>query len=129
MITADQLVAHAVGDYIFQSDWMARHKRQSDIAAMVHAITYALPFLLFGPSAGALGFIVGSHFLIDRFGLARYVVYAKNLVAPRLFRRPWAECDRTGYPATSPDFLAVWLLIIADNILHVLLNAAALRWL
>jgi len=30
----------------------------------------------------------------------------------------WASCVKTGYPALAPDWLAVWLLIIADNIMH-----------
>ena len=46
MFTADQLVAHAVGDYILQSDWMANEKTKRSLAAAVHALTYALPFLL-----------------------------------------------------------------------------------
>lgn len=29
--TADQLVAHAVGDYIIQSDWMAENKRKDSV--------------------------------------------------------------------------------------------------
>lgn len=39
------------------------------------------------------------------------------------------ECAATGYPPDRPPFLAVWLLIIADNILHVLINGLALRYL
>jgi hypothetical protein len=45
MITADQLVAHAVGDYILQSDWMATEKTKQNAAAATHALTYTLPFL------------------------------------------------------------------------------------
>jgi hypothetical protein len=52
MITANQLVAHAVGDYILQSDWMANEKTKRSLAALLHVMTYALPFLFF-PSIGA----------------------------------------------------------------------------
>ena len=45
MFTADQLIAHAVGDYILQSDWMALEKTKRSLAAAVHALTYTLPFL------------------------------------------------------------------------------------
>ncbi len=126
MITADQLVAHAVGDYILQSDWMASEKTKRSIAAAAHVFAYGLPFLLLSPSPLAMMVIAGSHFLIDRFRLARYVVWAKNWLGPN---RPWSECVATGYPAERPVWLATWLLIIADNVLHVLINAAALRWL
>ncbi len=152
MITADQLVAHLVGDYLLQSDWMAQRKRTSSIAALTHAIAYTIPFLFIAGSASwlACSVIIWSHFLIDRFGLARYVVWAKNFLAPRwmprecgceppcpqpyvraarIRTRPWSKCQKTGYPPDRPEWLAVWLLIIADNVLHILINAAALRWL
>lgn len=29
----------------------------------------------------------------------------------------------------TPPWLAVWLMIIADNALHLLINAAAVTWL
>ena len=155
LVTADQLVAHAVGDYIIQSDWMATEKTKRSVAAAVHAVTYSLPFLFFSPSLAALAVIVSTHFIIDRWRLARYIVWAKNWLAPwevcdsgmRLAHEscnekhrlhqwhrlrptpPWSECQATGYPPDRPPWLAVWLLIIADNIMHVLINAAALRWL
>lgn len=121
MITADQLLAHAVGDYILQSHWMATEKTKRSLAAFVHVVTYALPFLLLRPSAIALAVIVGTHFVIDRWRLARFVVWLKNGAR--------GEVTSTGYPSETPPWLAVWLLIIADNIMHVAINAAALAWL
>ena len=129
MITADQLVAHAVGDYLLQSDWMANEKTKRSVAAAVHALSYGLPFLLLGPSPLALLVIVGTHFLIDRFRLARFVVFAKNLLAPASSRPTWPDASATGYSSARPPWLAVWLLIIADNVLHVLINALALAFL
>lgn len=129
MITADQLVAHAIGDYILQSDWMATEKTKKSIAAAAHVVTYAIPFLALTRSIAALVFIVVTHFVIDRWRLARYVVWAKNWLAPKGSRTPpWSACTATGYPPDRPSWLAVWLLIIADNVMHVILNAVALRW-
>lgn len=127
MITADQLIAHAVGDYIIQSDWMANQKTKRSIAAFAHVITYVLPFLLLTFDPAALVFIAGTHFVIDRWRLARYVCWVKNWPWPG--RRPWSECVGTGYHGTTPPWLATWLMIIVDNTMHVLLNAVALRWL
>lgn len=127
MITADQLLAHAVGDYIIQSDWMATEKTRESLAAAVHAVTYALPFLFLTTSAAALAVIVGTHFVIDRWRLARFVCWAKNWPWPGA--RPWSECAATGYHNERPPWPSVWLLIIADNIMHVAINGAALRWL
>ena len=126
MITADQLVLHAIGDYLLQSDWMATNKTKSAFAAAVHALVYSLPFLLLMPSPAAYGMIFGTHLIIDRFRLARYVVWVKNWIGPN---SPWSDCTATGYPSDRPAWLTVWLMIIADNILHVLINGAALRWL
>ncbi len=130
MITGDQLLAHAVGDYVLQSDWMATEKTKKSVAALAHVVTYALPFLLLTQSPIVLGFIAGTHFVIDRWRLARYVVWVKNWIAPAGARTPpWKECTATGYAPDRPVWLAVWLLIIADNTMHVLLNGIALRWL
>lgn len=128
MFTAGQLVAHGVGDYLLQSHWMATRKTTSHLAAAAHALTYGVPFLFFRPSPLAWAVIVGSHFLIDRYRLARFVVYAKNRLAPRPWA-PWSECRATGYPPDAPPWLAVWLLIAADNLIHVAINALALAYL
>lgn len=129
MVTADQLFLHALGDYAIQSDWMAREKTRRWLPALVHATTYALPFLVLGPSAAAFAVILVTHAVIDRFRLARFVCWAKNRLAPREEWQPWEACSGTGYPADRPPWMATWLLIIADNVLHVAINAAALRWL
>lgn len=123
-ITADQIVCHLVGDYIIQSDWMANEKRKRSIAAGLHAVTYTLPFLFLTLNPLALAVICGTHFLIDRFGLARYVCWAKNRPYPGSL--PWKDCTGTGYPPDRPPFLAVWLLIIADNTMHLICNGVAL---
>lgn len=86
----------------------------------------------------ALLVILSTHFLIDRFRLARYVVWAKNWLgpwAPNYWeqRMSWKACERTGYVPEDrggpPNWMQVWLLIIADNTLHLAINYAALRWL
>lgn len=164
----EQLLAHLVGDYLLQSHWMASNKRFSSLACWMHVNLYTFCFLFIigwprwdWRQLGAIYGIGVSHFLIDRFGLARYVVWAKNwLGVPDQYtivreghkymldrwisRRdagpdwkptepwrlmPWAACSATGYPPNMPDWLAVWLTIIADNTLHLLCNYAALRWL
>ena len=130
MITANALVCHAIGDYLLQSDWMANNKTTSSWPAAAHVLCYGLPFLFLTQAIPALLFIIGTHFIIDRWRLARYVVWAKNWLAPRQYRTPaWNACSKTGYPPDRPDWLVVWLLIIGDNVMHVLLNGVALTWL
>lgn len=127
LVSADQLFCHAIGDYILQSDWMATEKTKQSLAALCHVLTYAVPFLFLRPSWIALAVIISTHFVIDRWRLARYVVWLKNLPWPG--RMPWSDCVATGYPSARPAWLAVWLLIIADNICHIGINAVALQYL
>lgn len=123
----EQLLLHLVGDYLTQTDWMAKEKTKRNLAAAVHAGVYGLPFLMLAPSALALFVIVFTHYLIDRYRLARYAVFAKNWMTDRSLR--WADCSTTGYHKDTPPWLAFWLLIIADNTIHLCINYAALRWL
>jgi hypothetical protein len=129
-VTADQLAAHALGDYVLQSDWMASEKTRRPLAAWVHATVYTMVFIAwFHPGVLAALTILWTHCAIDHWRLARFVVFAKNFLAPRWRWWRWEECSETGYHRDRPAWLAVWLLIIADNVMHVLINAAALRWL
>ncbi|EME69464.1 hypothetical protein H261_13384 [Paramagnetospirillum caucaseum] len=124
MFSADQFVAHLVGDFVLQSDWMASEKVRSHFAAAVHVVVYTLPFLFISQDPAVLAVIAGTHFIIDRWRLARYVVWVKNLPW-----RPWAECSATGSHESRPLFLTVWLLIIVDNTMHIICNGLALRYL
>jgi hypothetical protein len=125
-----QILAHFVGDYMLQSNWMANNKTKHWWPALVHASTYFVPFyFLCHPSLLASVVIVGTHFAIDHWRLARYVIYTKDYLAPKSAWKPWAECNATGYHESVPPFLAVWLMIINDNLLHVIINALALAYL
>jgi hypothetical protein len=155
-----QLLAHLFGDYILQSDWMAQNKTKRAWPALVHALTYSLCFvpLCWRPNIFNNTFdwrvwlvIASTHFYIDRFRLARYVVWAKNWIGPwkRVLRGTdadplnelephyewqgpnvrWPYCEKTGYPEAVPIWLSTWLLIIADNTLHLAVNYAALKYL
>jgi len=122
-----QLILHLVGDYVTQTDWMAKNKTSSSVAAGAHALVYSLPFLILDPSLMAFAVILVTHFFIDRFRLARYVIYAKNkATAPSL---KWEDCQSTGYHKDDPAWLTVWLLIAADNTIHLAINYAAILYL
>jgi hypothetical protein len=154
-----QLLAHLFGDYILQSDWMAQNKTKANLPAFCHALIYSAAFWLLAVHAHHPWMcwltIFITHFLIDRYRLARYVVWAKNWLGPRKawFRIPYGSGIRltdvdegtmrryctapvppfhacpNGYPPAAPIWLSTWLLIIADNTLHLLINFLALRYL
>jgi hypothetical protein len=93
------LVLHAVGDYWLQSDWMAQEKTKGSWPAIAHALTYTLPFvLLFGLQWQPLLLIGGTHFIIDRWRLARYICWAKNFLSPKGY---W-PCTYRGVQRSSP---------------------------
>lgn len=125
----EQLLAHAFGDYVLQSDWMALKKRASLLVALIHATAYGLPFLLLQPSMLAWLVIVLTHAVIDHLGLAKYVCFAKNYLAPRSEWPKWEDVNATGYHKDKPTWMSTWLFILADNAMHLAINYAALRWL
>lgn len=154
----EQLILHLIGDYVTQSDWMANGKTSKYGPALAHAIVYSLPFLLLRPSWIAFAVILVTHFFIDRFRIAKYVCYLKNFIAPVAavmdagefctevyqgkkqvstldgelifdWKFRWENCKATGYPSETPPFLAVWLMIIADNTMHLTINFLALKYL
>lgn len=133
-----QLLLHLIGDYITQSHWMASEKTKRFWPAFIHAVVYSMPFQLLGPSWKAFLVILVTHFLIDRYRLARIVVWLKNVLGdPRFWScNPKARYQMygsywtgTGYPEAVPPWMSVWLLIAADNTLHLAINYLTLRYL
>jgi hypothetical protein len=122
------IVAHMMGDYVLQTDHMAQTKTGNTKTALAHGIVYALPFLAITRNLKSLAVIAGTHALIDRYRLARYVVWAKNQLAPKDFRYPLSEAGPTGYGLHRDPTLSVVLMIAADNSLHLAINRLALSW-
>jgi hypothetical protein len=126
----EQLLCHLIGDYIFQTDRMAKLKTTSAAWALLHAFTYTIPFVLLTRSPFALATIGLTHFVIDHWRLARYVTRFKNLITASAKQRAEGMFDTpSGYLIGDPPYLTTWLLIITDNTMHLCINFAALRWL
>jgi hypothetical protein len=123
------LLAHLLGDYVLQSDWMANEKTKKWIPAWAHAVIYGIPFVFITQSTIALFVIVVTHAVIDHYRLARYVVWVKNFLAPRSWWYSWSECKATGYHESRPPWMTVWLMIIADNTLHLIINVVSVQYL
>lgn len=122
------VLLHFIGDYLLQSHWMATRKTEEWLPAIVHGVTYTLPFLILTTSLPALLVIGGTHILIDRYRIARHFIWMKNHLAPFSYAQPrWVEARiNSGFDPNTPVWLATWLMIICDNIIHVLINYAAL---
>lgn len=122
-----QLILHLIGDYITQTDYMANNKTKSLPIAFLHAFVYTVPFIILTQSPIALLVILVSHAIIDHYRLARYVIFAKNYLNDPTLK--WEDCSKTGYHNSRPEWLTVWLLIIADNTLHLTINYIAISYL
>ncbi|RJL23938.1 DUF3307 domain-containing protein [Bailinhaonella thermotolerans] len=122
-MVAESFLAHLVGDYVLQSEWMATQKFRRWWPAIVHGLMYSLPFLLITQSPWALLVIGGTHAVLDHYRVAKHVIRVKNnLLAPPSYRREQAGAPE---PPPTPE----WLVIVVDNTMHLVINYAALTWL
>ncbi len=120
------ILAHLVGDYFIQSHWMATEKVKRWWPAVVHGVSYTLPFLIITQSPMALLVIAGTHIVIDRFRLVKHVAWLKNQLGPKWSRPGHTE---TGFHESVPPWMSFWLMIILDNTIHILINVGAVTWL
>ena len=95
------LLAHLIGDYLIQNDWMALNKKKSSFICFIHVITYLIPFLFLSLSWWQLLLIGLQHFIQDRTNLINWFMEIKG---SKTFR----------------DNMSPWSIIITDNIIHLL---------
>lgn len=136
------LLAHFVGDYIIQNQAMADNKTSRWSYALLHGFTYTIPFLFATHSIAALLVIALTHAVIDRYRLAKYLIWFKNQLGPKESRFAWnpeneglyappnkLNNQATGFPQSVPTWMSVWLLIIVDNTIHIVINTLAIIFL
>lgn len=138
MIGLAVILAHLVGDYLLQTNSMAQRKTSSWKWAAVHAAAYTVPyavlaFIITGAIdwrwAVAVLVIGGTHAVIDRYRLAKHLIWAVNNGLPhdRHDEYPWAEArENQGYTEAHPVWLRTWLMFIVDNTVHLVINAIAI---
>jgi len=114
----DQLICHLVGDYVLQTDWMAKKKTSSLMAAVVHSFFYALPFVLITGRSWALFVIFATHIIIDHYRLAGHII--------RLKQWSWKTAPAA---ATTPPDINLMLLIVIDNTIHLTINYFSIKYL
>lgn len=122
------LILHLLGDYVFQTDRMATEKINKGRMALLHAFVYSVPFYLFlDLSVPAFLVIFLSHAVIDRYRLAKYLIFCKNKVHD--WSLNWEDCKDTGFHKDKPIWMSVWLMIITDNTMHLTINYLAYLYL
>ncbi|NBU11449.1 MAG: DUF3307 domain-containing protein [Proteobacteria bacterium] len=130
-----ELLLHLLGDYVLQTEQMALRKLHNWGWAVIHALVYSVPFLLYlnivngswtrGWLAWAV--IASTHAIIDRLAVATTICRLKNLL---WFGSGAPEKEQhTGYGIETPPFIRFWLVVIVDNTLHLIINHVALNYL
>lgn len=124
----EQLLIHLFADYWLQNDWMARGKKQHFYIALIHSFIYTLPFMLLTQSIKALFIIFITHAIIDGTRIVEILNQIKNLdfYTHILSTSDYEFADGYG---NRPDFIRVWLIIIQDNILHLIINYLCITYL
>lgn len=124
----EQLLIHLFADYWLQNDWMALNKKDKFYIALIHAFVYTIPFILLTRSPLALFVIFITHAIIDGTNIVYKLNQIKNWDFKSLFI--WGDCMiKDGYDADRPPFIRVWLIIIQDNILHLIINYLSIKYL
>jgi len=107
------LLAHLIGDFLFQTQWMAFNKMKHWLPLLVHCVVYTVVVALVSyvcldhplSLAGILIIFIG-HIILDQGSFIRWW-YLKV-----------CRCTESG---------TGWLKIVYDQIFHLLLLAAALQ--
>jgi len=99
------LVGHLFGDFLLQTDWMAKSKTSDSRVCVAHCASYTLGVCLFALwlPIWAMAVIFATHFAIDRWRLAR--VFMK-----------WTDHEEFATGGLSP-----WSIIVTDQVLHLII--------
>lgn len=118
-----QLILHGIGDYFFQTDYQALNKKKAGfngfIACFTHCFTYSIPFIFIGSWLATLAIFI-THFLVDRTQIIAWCLAFRNGVK---------TIDNFGFGKEKPFAVAFWLYVICDNLVHIICNYLALRYL
>lgn len=107
------LMAHLVGDYVAQNDWMAQNKTTQSWPCLVHCFFYTLAVAtgaalqLYPMQWHGLLLVFATHFPMDRFRLAR----------------KWMTLN--GQESFATGVFAPWSIIVVDNIIHLVILGVA----
>jgi hypothetical protein len=123
-----QLLLHLFGDFIVQNDHVALNKKKNTLKGwlycLFHCITYSLPFLLITNWKAVIGIGI-THFIIDKTNIVAYFCAIKNNT--KIYNQQditkWRyNISNFGYLPERPFAITIWLLIFADNTIHLILN-------
>ena len=72
------LVSHFMGDYVLQTDFLAKTKGDNIWHLFIHSVLYSFPFMIAFGFNWKVPFIIGTHIIIDalkaRYKVINYVI-------------------------------------------------------
>lgn len=78
------IISHLVGVYFLTSEYLQERAVNSTTFALAASILYMIPFVLFLPGSPlSLLAVLIFRFLVLRLGVTDYLIWARNLLAPR----------------------------------------------
>lgn len=104
------LLAHFIGDFLLQNDWMSNKKKTSGFVCVIHCLCYIFPFLFTDLNAGQLVLIFIQHYTQD---MSNFVVWFMKLKGSSEFINP-------------P--LGPWSIIVIDNIFHIIWISIVIKY-
>ena len=127
----EMLLGHLMGDYLFQTEWMAMNKSKNDVigwtAATVHCLLYTFAVCLFMWNFNLIWICAVwlSHFPIDKFALGeKYMHYIKRSglrdYIDGVGTNSFYSDNNTGQDMLTGGFRAV-VYTITDNTMHLVL--------
>lgn len=101
-------LAHFIGDFLLQNDWMARGKKTSSFICTIHVIFYMAPFILVEASNIQLFLIFIQHWIQDRTGFVAYYCRKLKIFQSELTQQtlPW------GHFIVDQIFHFTWLWMV-----------------
>ena len=111
------VLAHFIGDFLLQNDWMAKGKKNDGVVCLIHVLCYILPFYLFTELDNTQGFLIAlQHYFQDRYTFVTWYCNhmgifggERNLQKGQL---PW------GRIVVDQVMHFIWLWIVVDILPH-----------
>jgi hypothetical protein len=102
------VLAHFIGDFLLQTEWMAINKKKSDFACTVHVFAYMIPFFFTDLSAIQLALIFVQHYLQDRTTFVAWYCKTVGSFQSELGKEflPW------GHFVVDQVFHFVWIWLV-----------------
>jgi len=60
------IISHAIGDYVFQSNYLANGKGKDDYLLFIHCVLYVVPFIILFGITWHLAPLFIIHIIVDR---------------------------------------------------------------